>query len=66
MSDQPHYITSRAELRRILEGVHSGEISINDAYGSIDLTIRCSNLAMADWLERSAKDIRTANPENPP
>lgn len=54
----PHYITSRAELRKILEDVHLNKLPIDEAYGHIDLTIREAHLGLADWLDEQSKKIR--------
>lgn len=55
-----HYITSKAELRSILGKISSGELSAQVAYESIDLTMTQNALALADWIEEKAKQIRIA------
>lgn len=58
---KPHYITSRAELRQILSAVKLGSLSVDDAFASIDLTTRLQALALAEWIEKKAAEIREAN-----
>lgn len=59
----PRRITSKAELRGILEKVGSQEISVEDAFQTFDLTIRANAVSVAEWMEKKARDIRAANPE---
>lgn len=56
----PHRITSRAEMHMILAKVKSGDITPEDAFASIDLTLRFSYADVADWLDKKAAELREA------